>query len=103
MDKELDKLAKENAPMPEGLPLFKQAYYIASRGLYQQYAKREITLAQARLEKKELIKCYEASELEWEHMIQLHDLWYQLKQLKEEGFNSVLEFEIMEKIETILR
>lgn len=103
MDKELDRLAKENAPMPEGLPLYKQAYYIASRGLYHQYEKGEITLQQARSEKKQVIKNYEAGEAEWDCIIQLHDLWYQLKQLQEQGFDSVLEFEIMAKIEKLLR
>lgn len=102
MDKKLDRLAKENAPMPVGLPSYQQCYYIASRGLYQQYAKSEISLQQARIEKKEIIKAYKEGEAEWQYFLKLHEVLDKLKALKEEGFDSVLEFEILELIEGLL-
>lgn len=102
MDKKLDRLAKENAPMPAGLPSYKQCYYIASRGLYQQYAKGEISLAQARLEKKEVLKAYEEGQLEWNYFLKLHEVLERLQELQKEGFNSVLEFEILRLIDTLL-
>ena len=102
MDKKLDRLAKQNAPMPAGLPAYKQSYYIASRGLYQQYAKGEISLAQARLEKKEVLKVYEEGQLEWDYFLKLHEVLAKLQELRKEDFNSVLEFEILELIESLL-
>ena len=62
MDKELDKLAKENAPLPMGLPAYKQCYYIGARSLYQQYEKGDITLERARQEKQELLRTYKEGE-----------------------------------------
>nr|WP_307991583.1 hypothetical protein [uncultured Niameybacter sp.] len=103
MDKELDRLAKENAPLPAGLPAFKQSYYIAARGLYQQYAKGEITLERARTEKKELLKAYSEGEWEWNYFLKLHELKGHLEKLEKDGFNSVLEFEILDMIHDLLK
>lgn len=100
--KELDKIAKKGLEMPKGLASYEQSYYIASRGLYMQYAKGEITVAQAREEKKEVLKAYEEGKWEWNYFMQLHRVLEQLKTLKEEGFNSVLEFEILETIDALL-
>ncbi|MBU3810941.1 MAG: hypothetical protein H9893_04730 [Candidatus Niameybacter stercoravium] len=100
--KELDKIAKQELEMPSSLNIYEQAYYIASRGLYQQYAKGEITLAQARAEKEQVIKAYEEGQSEMEYFMQLHQVWDKLKQLKEEGFDTVLEMEILEVLDRIL-
>lgn len=100
--KELDRLAKENAPMPSGLAPHEQCYYISSRGLYQQYAAKAISLSQAKLEKKQVIEQYQSSEQQWQLFVGLFELQNKLKQLKEEEFNSVLEFEILEEINKIL-
>lgn len=101
--KQLDKLAKEKAPMPNGLPMYKQCYYIASRGLYDQYAHQIITLEQAKQEKKEVIKQYEEGRHQWELFMGMYELEEKLSQLKKEGFNSILEFEILELLENILK
>lgn len=100
--KELDRLAKENAPMPSGLAIHEQCYYISSRGLYQQYAAKAISLSQAKLEKKQVIEQYQNSERQWELFIGLFELQNKLKQLKKEEFNSVLEFEILEQINKLI-
>ena len=52
--KELDSRAQKNEPMPMYLPLHEQAYYIAVRGLYQQFADKKITKEQA-MKEKELV------------------------------------------------
>lgn len=100
--KEIDKMAKKGLEMPVGLKAYEEAYYIASRGLYQQYAKGEITLAQAREEKKQVLKIYEEGQKELEYFMQLHQVWDKLRQLKKEGFDTVLEFEILEVLDKIL-
>ncbi len=101
--KELDKLAKENAPMPKGLAMYEQCYYISSRGLYQQYATRAISLSQAKVEKKQVVEAYERGRGEWQLFMGLFELQDKLKQLKEEEFNTKLEFEILEMINSILK
>lgn len=103
MDKELDKLARENAPLPMGLPAYKQCYYIGARSLYQQYEKGDITLERARQEKQELLRTYKEGEWEWNYFLKLHELKNHFQQLYEDGFNSVLEYEIMEMIEELLK
>lgn len=100
--KELDKLAKKGIEMPSSLNIYEQAYYIASRGLYQQYAKGEITLEQARNEKEQIMKAYEKGEKEADYFKQLHQIWGKLNQLKEEKFNTVIEIEILEILNKIL-
>lgn len=101
--KQLDKLAKERAPMPSGLPMHEQCYYIASRGLYEQYANQTITLENAKKEKKEVIKQYEEGKYQWELFMGMHEIEEKLSQLRKDGFNSVLEFEILELLEKLLR
>ena len=100
--KELDRLAKQEIELPNNLNAYEQAYYIASRGLYQQYAKGEITLVQARAEKAQVIEAYEAGKKECEYFKQLLVVWDKLGKLKQEGFDSVLEFEILEVLDKIL-
>lgn len=100
--KELDKMAKQGLELPANLKGYEQAYYIASRGLYQQYEKKEITLEQARQEKEKVTKLYHEGLCEFEYFMQLHQVWDKLKQLKKEGFNSVVEFEILGLLDKIL-
>ena len=89
--------------MPNGLPMYEQCYYISSRGLYDQYQKGSITLEQAKREKQEVIKAYEIGRDQWQLFIGLYDISDALKRLKQEGFDTVLEFEILDKIEAILK
>ncbi|MEG0501345.1 MAG: hypothetical protein RR525_03835 [Cellulosilyticaceae bacterium] len=100
--KKLDQLAKQGSELPSSLNIYEQAYYIASRGLYQQYTKGEITLEQARTEKTQVIKSYNEGQQEMEYFMQLHQVWDKLKQLKEEGFDTILELEILEVLDRIL-
>lgn len=100
--KQLDKLAKKQEEMPHGLNGYEQSYYIAARGLYWQYAQGQITLAQARKEKELVVKTYEEGEKEFEYFLKLHGVREQLAQLKQVGFDTILEFEILENLEKLL-
>lgn len=101
--KQLDKLAKAGQDLPQGLASYKQNYYIASRGLYKQYERGEIDLTRTRQEKAELIEAYKEGEWEWEYFLKLHEIMDKLQQLAKEGFNSVVEFEVLELIEALLK
>ncbi len=100
--KTLDRLAKQQEKMPQGLKAYEQAYYIASRGLYQQYQTHVISLEQAREEKQNVIANYKAGEEEWHYFTTLHTIHHQLMLLKQQGFDSVLEYEILEVLERLL-
>lgn len=101
--KQLDKLAKEKAPMPNGLALHEQCYYIASRGLYEQYASQVITLEEAKREKEEVIRQYEAGKYQWELFMGLHEIEAKLSALKKDHFNTALELEVLELLEKLLK
>lgn len=101
--KQLDKLAKEKAPMPNGLALHEQCYYIASRGLYEQYANKVITLEEAKREKEEVIKQYEIGQYQWQLFMGMHDIEAKLSGLKQDPFNTSLEIEILELVEKLLK
>ncbi|MBP3886154.1 MAG: hypothetical protein J6F30_00660 [Cellulosilyticum sp.] len=101
--KQLDKLAKEKAPMPSGLPMYAQCYYIASRGLYEQYEKKIISLEQAKKEKQEVIAAYELGKDQWQLFVGVHEVADKLKQLQQDGFNTALELEVLELIEKLLK
>ncbi len=100
--KELDRLAKENKPMPECLAMYEQCYYIASRGLYRQYDSGAITLEQAKLEKSQLVKQYQEGQKQWQLFISLYEIQDKLQALQKDGFNTALELEILELIENML-
>lgn len=101
--KQLDKLAKEKVPMPSGLPMHEQCYYIASRGLYAQYDDKIISLEQAKREKKEVIEQFNVGKGQWQLFLGLHEIGDKLKVLHEEGFNTALELEILELIDQLLK
>ncbi len=101
--KELDLKAKHNEPMPQGLAMYEQCYYITSRSLYQQYATGQISLSQAKEEKAQAIKLYEEGKGQYELFMGLFEIEDKLKQLKADGFNSVLEFEILDLINELLK
>lgn len=101
--KELDKLAKDNAPMPKGLPMHEQCYYISSRGLYEQYQQASISLEVAKKEKEEVIKQYQLAKNQWELFLSFHDIAERLKILKKDPFNTAIELEISEILEKILK
>lgn len=101
--KTLDKMAKQNKVMPGGLEGYEQAYYIAARSLYRQYEKGDLSLEQARQEKDQVVEKYKEGQWQWQYFMKLHELLDQLKALKASGFDTVLEFEIMEKIDELLR
>lgn len=101
--KQLDRMAKAGETMPQGLTSYKQSYYIASRGLYKQYERGEVDLPKARSEKAELMEAYKEGEWEWEYFLKLHDIMDKLQQLAKDGFNSVVEFEVLELVEKLLK
>lgn len=101
--KELDRLAKEKTPMPAKLTMYEQAYYIASRGLYEQYNSGLITLEDAKKEKQQVITLYHEGMAQWQLFKGLFEIEDKLKKLKEEGFDSALEIEILELIEVLLK
>lgn len=75
---------------------------IASRYLYRQFDAKAITVEQGRMEKETIRKQYEENKEIYEYMVQLYDVKDSLQKLKEQGFNSVLEWDILEQIEKIL-
>lgn len=100
--KELDRLAEENEPMPN-LNWYETVYYQASRYLYRQYDIKAITVAQAREEKEIIVKQYEENKREYEFLIRLHSVEDMLKKLRDQGFNTALEQEILEEIDRVLK
>lgn len=100
--KELDRLAKSNGIMPDGLAMHEQCYYIAARGLYRQYDAGYITLEQAKVEKAEVVKQYQEGKKQWEFFWGLYEVQDKLHALKEQGFNTALEIETLELIEKLL-
>lgn len=101
--KELDQLAKKGAPMPEGLPMHEQCYYISSRGLYAQYQAQHLTLEDAKKEKIEILKQYELGKEQWAFFLKLYEIEDKLKALKQDPFNTVVELEVHEMLETLLK
>ena len=89
--------------MPTNLQWYETAYYQASRYLYRQYDDKTITVEQARKEKEVVIRQYEENKKEYEFLIRLHNIEDMLKRLKEQGFNTALEREILEEIDKVLR
>ena len=101
--KALDKMAKEGKPMPNGLAMYEQCYYIISRGLYEQYAAGMISLEEARREKKQAVKSYEEGAYQWKLFSSLYTVEEKLKALRNDGFNTALEIEILELLNDILK
>lgn len=100
--RELDQLAKHNEPMPRSLAMHEQAYYITTRGLYQQYATGSIKLAQAKEEKAQAIKLYEEGKMQHELFMGLFEIEDKLRELKKDGFNTALEIEVLELLDKYL-
>lgn len=95
---EMDKLAKNGAPMPPCLAAFEQAYYQASRSLYQQFYDDKLNLLECRQEKQQIVEAYNYGKQQWEFFIRLTNIEERLKKLQEQGFNSVLEWELLDEI-----
>lgn len=93
--KELDRKAKINEPLPRCLSGYEQAYYLAARSLYKQYENGIISLDQARHEKELIVEQYEDGKKQFELFKSLFEIEDKLKKLKADGFNSVLEWEIL--------
>ena len=49
------------------------------------------------------MEAYKEGEWEWEYFLKLHPILDKLQQLAKEGSNSVVEFEILELIEKLLK
>lgn len=99
--KELDKLAKLNEPLPTTLMFHETSYYLSARCLYRQYDKGELTLEQARVEKEKVIEQFHENKEMYEFLIEAHQIRVKFVELREQGFNSVLEWEILEALEKL--
>lgn len=102
-NKELDKIAKNNEPMPKCLEFYEQAYYQASRHLYRQHEAGTITVQQAREEKLLIIEKHAEAERMFSFMRSLYGIAEKLEKLKETGFDSVLEWEILDDFEKAIK
>ncbi len=100
--RELDKLAKNGGQMPPTLPAYEQAYYQASRYLYQQFFDDKLSLLECRQEKQKIVEAYNFGKAQWDFFIGLTNIEDKLKRLKEQGFNTVLEWEVFEEISKLL-
>lgn len=100
--KELDRKAKINEPLPRCLAGYEQSYFLASRSLYKQYEDKIISLDQARHEKEKILEQYQDGKRQHELFTSLFEIEDKLKKLKANGFNSVLEWEILALLEDIL-
>ena len=101
--KELDRLAKLNEPMPKLLEYYEENYYISSRYLYRQFELNKITVEQARIEKDKIVKSYNDNKEMYEYVLSLYSIRNSLMQLKEQGFNSILEWEVLDTINKALK
>lgn len=100
--KELDGKAKKNEIMPYVIPGYKMMYYQASRYLYRMYDMKKMSLEDCKKEKAEIIRQCKDEKMLYELFLRLIPLKEKLTRLKEEGFNSVLEWEILEDINEFL-
>ena len=100
--KSLDVLAKTGEPMPNNLKEYEENYFLGARYLYRLFEAKAMTLEDCKREKQILINRYEQNKESWEYMLSLYSIKDSLKQLKEQGFNSVLEWEVLEEINKAL-
>ncbi|MBE6070032.1 MAG: hypothetical protein E7211_20440 [Clostridium lundense] len=100
--RDLDKLAKNGGEMPPCLAAYEQAYYQASRYLYQQFFYDKLNLLECRQEKQKIVEAYNLGKGQWEFFVGLTIIEDKLKRLKEQGFNSVLEWEILDDVTRLL-
>lgn len=98
----LDKIAKYNGEMPV-THVYAQAYFIASRHLYRQYEQGLINIEQAREEKEKLKKSFKDADEEIHFVLSVINISEKLRMLRENGFDSSLEWEILAEIDKILR
>ena len=100
--KSLDVLAKTGEPMPSNLEEYEENYFLGARYLYRLFEAKVMTLEDCKREKQILINRYQQNKESWEYMISLYRIKDSLKQLKEQGFNSVLEWQVLEEINKAL-
>jgi hypothetical protein len=98
----LDKKASGVEEMPNGLNPIEQAYYLSARSIYREFKEGKISIEQARTEKEDVLKQYVEGMKAWELFVALHSVKEKLRELQVVGFNTVLEYEIMDEIEEIL-
>lgn len=100
--KSLDVLAKTGEPMPSNLEEYEENYFLGARYLYRLFEAKAMNLEDCKREKQILINRYQQNKESWEYMLSLYKIKSTLTQLKEEGFNSVLEWEVLEEINKAL-
>lgn len=100
--KSLDVLAKTGEPMPSNLEEYEENYFLGARYLYRLFEAKVMSLEDCKREKQILINRYQQNKESWEYMLSLYKIKNSLTQLKEEGFNSVLEWQVLEEINKAL-
>lgn len=100
--KSLDVLAKTGEPMPSNLEEYEENYFLGARYLYRLFEAKVMTLEDCKREKQILINRYQQNKESWEYMLSLYKIKNSLTQLKEQGFNSVLEWQVLEEINKAL-
>ena len=95
-------MAKNGGEMPPTLQGFEQAYFQASRHLYALYFENKLSLLECRQEKQKIIEQYNFGLAQWNFFISMTALEDKLKRLQEQGFNTVLEWEILAEISEML-
>ena len=100
--KSLDVLAKTGEPMPSNLEEYEENYFLGARYLYRLFEAKVMSLEDCKREKQILINRYQQNKESWEYMLSLYKIKSALTQLKEEGFNSALEWEVLEEINKAL-
>lgn len=100
--KSLDVLAKTGEPMPSNLEEYEENYFLGARYLYRLFEAKVMTLEDCKREKQILINRYQQNKESWEYMLSLYKIKNSLIQLKEQGFNSVLEWQVLEEINKAL-
>ena len=101
--KSLDLLARTGEPMPKYLEEYEENYFLGARYLYRLFEAKVMTLDECKREKQILINRYNQNKESWEYMLSLYKIKDSLIQLKEQGFNSVLEWEVLEVIDKALK
>lgn len=100
--KSLDVLAKTGEPMPNNLEEYEENYFLGARYLYRLFESKAMSLDDCKREKQILINRYQQNKESWEYMLSLYKIKNSLTQLKEQGFNSVLEWQVLEEINKAL-
>lgn len=101
--KQLDTIAKKGSEIPKNMTHSEYSYVLNALMLYKMYENNLMSLDDCRKEKENAIKRYVDSREMENFLNSVYKIKDKLRELKEQGFNTVIEFEILEEIEKITR